>query len=92
MKVSYRKYVLDFKQPSGTSRGVLRQKETFFIEIRNVIPLYNTSLKLHLFLKTLQVLVLHDMLGLTTEFRRFYYNIVEFNFNDHIANHPTLKA
>ena len=35
MKVSYRKYVLDFKQPSGTSRGVLRQKETFFIEIRN---------------------------------------------------------
>lgn len=35
MKVSYRKYVLDFKQPSGTSRGVLRQKETYFIEIDN---------------------------------------------------------
>ena len=35
MNVSYRKYVLDFKQPSGTSRGVLRQKETYFIEIRN---------------------------------------------------------
>ena len=33
MKVSCRKYVLDFKQPSGTSRGVLKQKETFFIEI-----------------------------------------------------------
>ena len=35
MKVSYRKYVLDFKQPSGTSRGVLSQKETYFIEIVN---------------------------------------------------------
>ena len=35
MNVSYRKYVLDFKQPSGTSRGLLRQKETYFIEIRN---------------------------------------------------------
>ena len=33
MNVRYRKYVLNFKQPSGTSRGVLRQKETFFIEM-----------------------------------------------------------
>ena len=33
MNVRFRKYVLDFKQPSGTSRGVLRQKETYFIEI-----------------------------------------------------------
>ncbi|MDG1930764.1 MAG: o-succinylbenzoate synthase [Flavobacteriaceae bacterium] len=33
MKVRYCKYVLNFKQPSGTSRGVLRQKETFFIEM-----------------------------------------------------------
>lgn len=35
MNVRFRKYVLDFKQPSGTSRGVLRQKETYFIEIRD---------------------------------------------------------
>jgi o-succinylbenzoate synthase len=33
MKVSYNKYVLNFKQASGTSRGILRKKETFFIEI-----------------------------------------------------------
>ena len=33
MKVSYNKYILNFKQASGTSRGVLRKKETFFIEI-----------------------------------------------------------
>jgi o-succinylbenzoate synthase len=31
MKASYHKYILDFKQPSGTSRGVLTTKETWFI-------------------------------------------------------------
>jgi o-succinylbenzoate synthase len=35
MKVSFRKYVLKFKKPSGTSRGVLIEKETFFILIEN---------------------------------------------------------
>ncbi|WP_031428857.1 o-succinylbenzoate synthase [Flavimarina sp. Hel_I_48] len=33
MKASYKKYILDFKRPSGTSRGVLTQKETWFIKI-----------------------------------------------------------
>lgn len=31
MKVSYQKYILDFKRPSGTSRGIMTQKETWFI-------------------------------------------------------------
>lgn len=31
MKASYKKYILDFKRPSGTSRGVLRKKETWFL-------------------------------------------------------------
>lgn len=31
MVASYKKYILDFKRPSGTSRGVLTQKETWFI-------------------------------------------------------------
>ncbi|PXX25594.1 o-succinylbenzoate synthase [Arenibacter sp. ARW7G5Y1] len=31
MKATYKKYILDFKRPSGTSRGVMTQKETFFI-------------------------------------------------------------
>lgn len=31
MKATYHKYILDFKLPSGTSRGVLTQKETWFI-------------------------------------------------------------
>ncbi len=31
MKASYHKYILNFKNPSGTSRGVLTQKETWFI-------------------------------------------------------------
>ena len=31
MKASYQKYILNFKRPSGTSRGVLTQKETWFL-------------------------------------------------------------
>lgn len=31
IKASYKKYILDFKTPSGTSRGVLTQKETWFL-------------------------------------------------------------
>lgn len=31
MKASFKKYTLHFKQPSGTSRGVLTQKESWFI-------------------------------------------------------------
>ena len=31
MKAKYQKYILDFKKPSGTSRGVLTQKETWFL-------------------------------------------------------------
>jgi o-succinylbenzoate synthase len=33
MKATYKKYNLDFKRPSGTSRGVLTQKETWFISL-----------------------------------------------------------
>lgn len=33
MKAAYQSYILNFKQPSGTSRGVLRTKETFFLKI-----------------------------------------------------------
>ncbi len=33
MKANYYKYILNFKQPSGTSRGVLKTKETWFIII-----------------------------------------------------------
>lgn len=31
MTATYKKYILQFKQPSGTSRGVLTQKESWFI-------------------------------------------------------------
>ncbi len=31
MKVTYHKYILDFKRPSGTSRGVMTEKETWFL-------------------------------------------------------------
>ena len=31
IKATYKKYTLNFKNPSGTSRGVLRTKETWFI-------------------------------------------------------------
>lgn len=31
MKATYHKYILHFKQPSGTSRGVLTDKETWFL-------------------------------------------------------------
>jgi o-succinylbenzoate synthase len=33
MKAIYHKYVLEFKRPSGTSRGVLKTKETWFLVI-----------------------------------------------------------
>ncbi|WP_417367761.1 o-succinylbenzoate synthase [Flavobacterium beibuense] len=33
MKATYTKYILNFKRPSGTSRGVLTEKETWFIII-----------------------------------------------------------
>lgn len=31
MKATYQKYILHFKRPSGTSRGVLTEKETWFV-------------------------------------------------------------
>ena len=31
MKATYKKHILEFKQPSGTSRGILKTKETWFI-------------------------------------------------------------
>jgi O-succinylbenzoate synthase len=31
LKASYHKYILNFKRPSGTSRGVMTEKETWFI-------------------------------------------------------------
>ncbi|MBD3862131.1 o-succinylbenzoate synthase [Olleya marilimosa] len=33
MKASYYKHILEFKRPSGTSRGILKTKETWFIII-----------------------------------------------------------
>ena len=34
MKATYQKYILNFKRPSGTSRGVLKTKETWFIILK----------------------------------------------------------
>ncbi len=31
MKATYKKYILNFKKPSGTSRGILTEKETWFL-------------------------------------------------------------
>ncbi|HLV91572.1 MAG TPA: o-succinylbenzoate synthase [Aequorivita sp.] len=35
LKASFKKHVLEFKRPSGTSRGVLEVKETYFITIQD---------------------------------------------------------
>jgi o-succinylbenzoate synthase len=35
MKATYHKYILNFKRPSGTSRGVMITKETWFIKLKN---------------------------------------------------------
>ena len=35
MKATYQKHILHFKNPSGTSRGVLTEKETWFIVLEN---------------------------------------------------------
>ncbi|MXV38891.1 o-succinylbenzoate synthase [Flavobacteriaceae bacterium Ap0902] len=34
MKASFQSYRLNFKRPGGTSRGVLHEKETFFLELK----------------------------------------------------------
>ena len=46
IKASYKKYILNFKNPSGTSRGVLKTKETWFIilEEKNKIGIGETGL------------------------------------------------
>ena len=31
MKATYKKYILNFKRPSGTSRGIMNEKETWFL-------------------------------------------------------------
>ena len=33
IKATFKKYILQFKLPGGTSRGVLHTKETFFLKI-----------------------------------------------------------
>lgn len=35
MRATYKKYLLNFKKPGGTSRGILRSKETYFLTITN---------------------------------------------------------
>ena len=35
LKATYKKYTLQFKRPSGTSRGVLTTKETWFLKLSN---------------------------------------------------------
>lgn len=35
MKASFKKYILNFKQASGTSRGILKTKETFFLKLES---------------------------------------------------------
>ena len=35
MKAHFSKYILNFKRPAGTSRGILTQKETYILEISN---------------------------------------------------------
>ena len=35
MKANYKKFILDFKVPSGTSRGIMTQKETWYIILKN---------------------------------------------------------
>ncbi|MEZ4792286.1 MAG: o-succinylbenzoate synthase [Gelidibacter sp.] len=35
MTATYHKYILNFKQPSGTSRGILKTKETWFIVLND---------------------------------------------------------
>lgn len=35
MKAIYKKYILNFKRPSGTSRGVMTEKETWFLILKD---------------------------------------------------------
>ena len=35
MKATYQKYILNFKRASGTSRGILKTKETYFLILEN---------------------------------------------------------
>ena len=35
MKASYCRHILQFKEPAGTSRGVLHKKETYFLKLED---------------------------------------------------------
>lgn len=35
MKATFEKYILNFKRPSGTSRGIMTEKETWFLKLEN---------------------------------------------------------
>jgi o-succinylbenzoate synthase len=35
MKASFQKHILNFKRPSGTSRGVMKTKDTYFLILKN---------------------------------------------------------
>ena len=35
MHANYFKYILNFKKPSGTSRGIMNTKETWFIKLED---------------------------------------------------------
>ena len=35
IKATYKKYILNFKNPSGTSRGILKTKETWFLILKD---------------------------------------------------------
>ena len=35
MKAGYRRHLLNFRRPGGTSRGILTEKETYFIILEN---------------------------------------------------------
>ena len=33
LRATYTRYILKFKQPAGTSRGILTEKETWFVKV-----------------------------------------------------------
>lgn len=44
MKATVRPYLLNFKQPAGTSRGILRTKESFFLRIEDAASPFGIGL------------------------------------------------
>ncbi len=90
LKASYKKYTLNFKQPAGTSRGIMHHKDSWFIFIwddvePNIVGIGECGL--------LKGLSCDDRPDYETKLKEVCNNIHEFqnDLNDSLKNFPSIR-